>query len=96
MITTTIKKIYFDMKMKDLEENGYFIEFKEQSPFWKTRIEKLIPYKNKTDLILLVGKTPYRFEVIDIFIVHKDFIPSRYSNAVKTEYVYAIKCVRKV
>lgn len=93
MITTTIKKKYFDMKMEDLEDSGYFFEFKKQSPFWNTRLKKLIPFKGQNELVLLVGKIPYRFKVVDIFKAHKDFIPEKYQSAINTEYAYVIKYI---
>ena len=94
-ISTTIKKIFFDMKMEDLKESGYFIEFKEHKPHWDKRLNKFD--SNKGDLteeiIFLVGNKPHRFKAISIWKVHRDFVYAKYAEAIKTEFAYAIKCV---
>ncbi len=95
MISTTITKKYFDMKMEDLKESGYFIEFKECKPFWDKRLNMFdsnIDGLNEK-IVFLVGSQAHRFKVISIWQVHHDFIPSRYAAAIHTEFAYAIKCV---
>ena len=96
-ISTTIKKKYFDMKMVDLETNGYFYEYKSESPFWLKRLGKIM---NKcqgnpihdTEIVFLVGKTPHRFKVTEIF--HTTIIPQQYAEVITTEDIYVIKCER--
>lgn len=95
-ISTTIKKIFFDMKMNDLKRDGYFIEYKEENPFWVKRLSSIQlqnqgnPVKD-IEIVFLVGKTPHRFKVVEIF--HTSVIPECYASAIKTEFAYAIKCI---
>lgn len=88
------------MKMADMEKEGYFIEYKEDKPFWKIRIDNLLKeYDLRAygflgelpEIVFLVGNKPYRFRVINIFY-EKD-VPERYKAAIKTEGVFAFKCV---
>lgn len=99
IITTTTKKL-FEMKMDDMEKEGYFIEYKEDKPFWKKRIDNLLKEYDLRgygflgelpEIVFLMGNKPYRFRVCNIFY-EKD-IPQRYKDAVKTDGVFAFKCV---
>lgn len=98
-ISTTITKKFFDMKMQDLKANGYFIEFKENKPFWKKRLGEY-GFSNHDNMnvkiVFLVGNKPHRFKAISIWEVHRDFIPKRYQSAIQTEHAYAIKCVEQI
>ena len=103
-ISTTITKRFFDLKMEDLKESDYFLEYKEPKPFWTKRLTPIIDHflnKNriKTDqnieIVFLVGSVPHRFIVVDVWNVHRDFIPERYQSAILTDFAYAIKCVSK-
>ena len=82
--------------MEDLKESGYFIEFKEHKPHWDKRLNKFD--SNKGDLteeiVFLVGNKPHRFKAISIWKVHRDFVYAKYAEAIKTEFAYAIKCVK--
>ena len=94
-ISTTITKKFFEMKMHDLEESGYFMEFKEFKRYW---IKRLDDYNSNHDdlnveIVFLVGAEPHRFKAISIWKVCRDFIPEEYQSAITTEYAYAIKCV---
>jgi len=94
-ISTTITKRFFEMKLEDLKESGFFIEFKECKPFWDKRLSG---YNSNHDdlnveIVFLVGSVPHRFRAISIWQVHRDFVFARYAEAIKTEFVYAIKCI---
>ncbi len=89
-ISTTITKKFFKMKIKDLKESGFFFEYKEDKPFWKKRLDKDF---TDCDMVFLVGKEPHRFKVEDVMHVHHDLVPFKYASAVRSEFVYAIKCV---
>ena len=97
-ISTTIKKKYFEMKLEDLKRDDHFFEYKEEKEFWSKRISKISvddtgkPLE-RTEIVFLVGKNPYWFEIEQI--VYTTVIPEKYADAVKTEYVYAIKCINK-
>lgn len=96
MISTTILKKYFDEKMKDLDKSGFFLEFKEVKQYWITRLSK---YNSNHDdlnvpIMFLIGQKVYKFTAISIWVVHRDFIPKKYINAITTEFAYCIKCVR--
>ncbi|MFH0904505.1 MAG: hypothetical protein V1854_04875 [Methanobacteriota archaeon] len=99
-LSTTITKRFFEMKMQDLSTNGFFIEYKEDKPFWKKRIDNILKeydlrvygFLGKTpEIVFLVGSEPYRFKVVNIFYTHN--IPEEYASAINTEFTYALKCV---
>ena len=93
--STTIKKIYWDMKMEDQESEGYFIEYKDMTDHWKPRIEKAkaeINEKGYTRGTFLVGNIVHRVVVHDIEKVVRAFLPTRYGSALKGDICYAIKC----
>ena len=99
-ISTTIKKIFYEMKLQDLKQDGYFIEYKDDKPFWKIRIDNLLKeFDLRTygflgelpEIVFLVGNVPHRFKIETIFYTND--IPKKYKSALQTEYVYALKCV---
>ena len=63
MFSTTIKKEWWDKKMQQYEQKGYFYEYKEHKPFWNKRIENL---KLPADAVFLVGSVPHRAKIIEI------------------------------
>jgi len=100
MISTTITKRFFEMKLADLKESGFFFEYKEDKPFWKKRIDTLLKEYDlrvygflgrQTEIVFLVGSVPHRFKIDNIF--YTDIVPEKYADAISTEYVYAIKCI---
>ncbi len=99
-ISTLIKKVFFEMKMQDLERDGYFIEYIEEKPFWKKRFDTLLKeydlrvygFLGKLpEIVFLVGNKPHRFKIAGIYYTHS--IPEKYASAIKTEFCYALKCV---
>ena len=99
-ISTTITKKFFDMKMEDIKEMGFFIEYKEDKPFWKKRIDNLLKEYDlrcygflgkQPEIVFLVGNKPYRFRVVHLFYTKE--LPEKYASAITTEFAYAIKCV---
>lgn len=99
-ISTTITKKNYEMKMQDLNADGFFIEYKEDKPFWKKRIDSLLKeydlraygFLGKLpEIVLLVGSKPYRYKIEHLFYTH--IIPEKYASAINTEYAYAFKCV---
>ena len=99
-ISTTITRKFFEMKMQDLEKDGYFIEYKDDKPFWKKRIDTLLKkfdlraygFLGKLpEIVFLVGNKPHRFKIVNILYTH--VIPEKYASAIKTEFVYAFKCI---
>lgn len=109
MISTTITKNFYNMKMQDLKEHGFFYEYKEAKPFWDKRINKLFPISDDgaikplddIEIVFLVGNKPHRFKVASfsyhLHIHDKDStVPERYRSAIKTDYAYGIKCVEQI
>jgi len=98
-ISTTIKRKCYDLKMIDLKKYGRFIEYKPKNKFWTTRINNIINHgtgalREETEIILLVGAEPHRFDVSEIFLT--EVIPARYRSAVdKTSQFYCIVCQSK-
>jgi hypothetical protein len=94
-ISTVIKKICMEEKFKDLKRDGYFFEYKEMKSHWVSRLEKLIPIENPTEITFLVGSIPFKFRVTSIEKVLGTWIPSKYqaiANPNNTVLAYAIKC----
>jgi len=99
-ISTTITKKNFEMKMQDLRNDGFFIEYKEEKPFWKKRIDTLLKeydlrawgfFGRQPEIVFLVGNVPHRFRLVHLFCT--DGVPEKYASAINTEFVYAFKCV---
>lgn len=104
-ISTTISKKFFDMKMEDLKESGCFIEYKEVKPFWKKRFDNLLKRYDlrcygyngcKPEIVFLVGNKPHRFRNIDLKCIKASDVPKRYANAIKTEFAYALQCIKLI
>lgn len=101
-ISTTITKKNFEMKMQDLKQDRFFIEYKEEKPFWKKRIDSLLKeYDLRVygflgavpEIVFLVGSKPYRYNITNIF--YTNVIPEKYAPLIKTEYAYGFKCIDK-
>ena len=97
MLTTTITRVAFAEKMKQVAESGHFYEYKCITAFWTQRIDGV---KLPAEIVFLVGASPYRFTAISIDRVEISTIPdyardilSKISNPVDgLVYVYSIKC----
>ncbi len=87
--TTTIKQKYFDLKMDDLKVFGYFEEYKDATPFWKTRFAHLSP---PTDAIFLVGSEVHRFTLIEKKVISRSEVPEKYKSMMTTEDVLVFRC----
>jgi hypothetical protein len=87
--TTTIKQKYFDLKMDDLKVFGYFEEYKNATPFWKTRFAHLSP---PTDAIFLVGSKVHRFTLIEKKVITRCEVPEKYFSIMTTEDVLVFRC----
>lgn len=90
--STTIKKIYWEEKLKDEVKNGFFYEYKSTTLYWNIRISKLLnncPVKG----VFLVGNKPYRRCVVNISIVETASIPKKYKSVITTKHCYKLKCV---
>lgn len=89
--TTTIKQIYFDMKMEDLKIFGYFEEYKDITPFWKRRF---IHLSLPTKAFFLVGSEPHHFILIEKKVISKQEIPEKYRSMINTEKVLVFRCTQ--
>lgn len=95
-LSIMIREQYFRMKMEDLADWGFFLEFREIKPFWSKRLEKYMDAPiDSLDIpvVFLVRDIAYRYRMISVWNVCKDFISSRYSDAIHTEYAYCMKIV---
>ena len=63
MLTTTIIRAAFAEKMRQVAKEGYFIEYKRINDYWKKRLEGVV---FPTEIVFLVGSSPYRFAGIFI------------------------------
>ena len=88
---STIKQKYWDMKIDDVMENGYFWEYKNDIEFWRKRLNDLV---TPCDGVLLVGSNPNRIGVIKVKRCFSKNIEKKYSDGViTTTFCYAIKCI---
>jgi hypothetical protein len=93
MLTTTITRAAFAEKMRQVAEDGYFIEYKRINEYWSGRIAGV---KLPTEMVFLVGASPYRFTAISVEEVGLTAIPDYAREIVSDihdgEFVYAITC----
>lgn len=88
---STIKQKYWDMKIDDVMEIGYFWEYKNDFEFWRKRLNDLV---TPCDGVLLVGSKPNRIGVIQVKRCISKNIEKKYSDGViTTTFCYAIKCI---
>ena len=93
MLTTTITRAAFAEKMRQVAEEGYFVEYKRINEYWSGRIAGV---KLPTEMVFLVGASPYRFTAVSIEEVGLTAIPDYAREIVSDindgEFVYAITC----
>jgi len=90
---TTITRAAFTEKLKQVAEKGRFIEYKRVNDYWTQRIDGI---KLPTEMVFLVGASPYRFMAVSIEKMELAAIPEYARKIVsKTdggELVYGITC----
>ncbi len=93
MLTTTITRAAFAEKMRQVAEVGYFVEYKRVNKYWSGRIAGV---KLQTEMVFLVGSSPYRFTAVSVeevgLIAIPDYAPQIVSDIHDGEFVYAITC----
>jgi hypothetical protein len=93
MLTTTITRAAFAEKMRQVAEEGCFVEYKRVNEYWSGRIAGV---KLPTEMVFLVGASPYRFTAVSINEVDLSTIPE-YAREIVSKtpgngFVYAITC----
>ena len=95
--TTTIKQCYLDMKLKDHKRKGYFIEYKEDTPYWNVRLPKLQGHLKRgepVDGVFLTGQKITRVRIVGISLVTSRIkIPKKYLEAISTQAHWELNCV---
>ena len=91
MISTTIKKKYFEMKMEDLENYGCLFEYKDTTTYWNSR---LCNQETPTQIVFLVGNVPHRFLCTKISEIYRSKVPEKYRGAINTSMVWVLWCMR--
>jgi len=97
--STTIKKIYWDMKMKDVDREGHFYEYKINNMFWGKRLGKIFRENNVDELdlpgVFLIGSRVERVRVVDLELVDYFEIPKKYRlpGFPMERGVWRIKCI---
>jgi len=101
MFSTTIKKEWWNKKVQQYKQKGYFYEYKEHKPFWNKRIEHL---KLPADAVFLVGSVPHRAKITKIvrtkmYDIPKDIAhfffkktPEQTVTEFKDNKVWVLKC----
>ena len=96
--STTIKKEWWNKKMKQYEQKGYFYEYKEYKPYWNKRIENL---KLPAGAVFLVGSVSHRAKVVEItcttmydvpFEIMAFFNPEPKVEGIENSNVWVLKC----
>ena len=93
MLTTTITRAAFAEKMRQVAEEGKFVEYKRISDYWKQRVSGV---KLPTEMVFLVGASPYRFIAVSIEEVELAAVPE-YAREIISDMpggglVYGITC----
>lgn len=88
--STTINRKYWDLKMEDLAEFGYFYEHKSEVPYWRARLDNL---QTPCAAVFLVGREVHRLEVENIEMRKIHQVPKRYRDALSSYFSYALKIV---
>lgn len=92
-LTTTITRAAFAEKMRQVAEEGEFVEYKRISDYWKRRVDGV---KFPTEMVFLVGASPYRLTAVSVEEVELGTIPEYAREIVSKgyggEFVYAITC----
>lgn len=95
--STTIKQIYLDMKLKDHKRKGYFVEYKEDTPFWNVRLNKLLDALKRgehVDGVFLTGKKVTRVRIVGIHLeTSRMSIPKKYLGAISTQAHWELNCI---
>ncbi len=93
MLTTTITRAAFAEKMRQVAEEGHFVEYKRISDYWKDRIEGV---KLPAEMVFLVGASPYRFTAVSIEKVELSTVPGCAREVISKSpgggFVYGITC----
>ena len=95
--STTIKKKYWEQKMEQYEQKGYFYEYKRYNSYWDVRLRKVDALP--VDAVFLVGSVPHRASITRICHVSMYDIPTDISdflmeaiNARMSDMVWVLKC----
>ena len=95
--TTTIKKEWWDKKMEQYKQKGYFYEYKRYKTYWNVRLRKIDALP--VDAVFLVGSVPHRASITQICHVSMYSIPTDISeflmedlNARMSDMVWVLKC----
>ena len=89
--STTIKRKYWEEKLESVEKNGYFHEYKADTPFWHKRLSRLkscLPAEG----VFLIGSEVKRVVITEILRSPINDIPEKYESLFDTDYVWILKC----
>ena len=95
-ISTTIKAIYLNQKIEQQKKEGFFYEYKPDTPFWRKRLELFMELtrfgkcdKPITEMNLLCGQVSHK---ADVYNVRKVETPKEHleSGVVSTNLSYRI------
>ena len=94
---TTIKKKWWNKKMQQYEQKGYFYEYKRYNSYWDVRLSKIDTLP--VDAVFLVGSVPHRASITRICHVSMYNIPvdickflMEDANALMSDMVWVLKC----
>ena len=90
--STTIKRKWLKEKISDLMIGGYFIEYKDEKPFWDNRICDL---EFPTKAVFLCGMESRTFNLLEAKLINSNDVPNKYKEAITMKYCWALKCVRE-
>ena len=97
MFATTIKKEWWNKKMEQYKQKGYFYEYKRCNSYWDVRLRKINALP--VDAVFLVGSVPHRASITQICQVSMYNTPvdickflMKDANALMSDMVWVLKC----
>ncbi len=79
--------------MDDLENSGFFEEYKNLTPFWKKRF---IHLSLPTKAMFLVGAEAHQFILVEKKVIPMCEIPEKYQLMINTDTALAFRCTSNV
>lgn len=89
-----IKKKYLEVKVREQEKDGTFIDRRAYKPFWRSRIGSVYQWgprlrNGHADAVFLCGRDSWRADIIEIALSRT---PKSIRQMIGSEVCYEIEC----
>lgn len=89
-----IKKKYLELKVREQEKEGTFVEMRAYKPFWRSRIGSVYQWGPRrgyhhADAVFICGRKAWRAAVLGIELART---PKDLKDVVGSEVCYEIEC----